>query len=224
MSPNAAVMKTRCLFLLLICNVSFTQTGNKSFVYLQNQRTEKIKKINLKSTYELSYNVDSTEDNFYSYHSWQCFEPGKLRFKPDGIDFAFNAENYQFWKQSGELETTDNWANTYVYDTSAFFPYTSETSGYDIYLTRQTKAGRILFATGVGIVYASLVNAFFIAPLRGLNAGSFNGYSVSRLWQGEMYSGIGICIGLPIMFIFDRRDYYFQNPGKIWDTWKVVEL
>jgi hypothetical protein len=220
-------MKQLSLFLLLICNVSFTQTGNiapAGFVYLQNQRTEKIKKINLKRTFWLSYNVDSSSTNYNSYHSWQTFEPTKARFKPDGLNFYFSDESYQLWQHNNDVETIDEWNKYYDYDTSSFFPYTNSASGHDIYITRQTKAGAALYAAGVGIVYTSLVNAFLIAPLRGLNAGSFNGYSLSRLWQGEFYSGIGLCVGLPIMLIFERKDYYFQHHSGIRDTWKVVEL
>ena len=216
-------MRTVSCILIMAVKISFSQTGaNKSFLYLQNQRTAKIKKINLSSSHYISYNLDSSADYFYSYSAWESFTPENCAFGENGVDFHFSAASYNYWTYSNDVELMDSWNNYYDFDTSTFFPYTNESNGFDIFLSRQSKAGRIFFVTGAGIVYLALVNAFLIAPMRGLNAGSFNGYSTQRLWQGEMYSGFALAVGLPLILIFDHKKYYFQDRTNKHDTWEVV--
>lgn len=214
-------MKLILLFFVLISTFSFAQKTEKSFLYLQNQRTDKIKKINLTSSKFISYSVDVTQDNYNRYLTYDCYSPTTCKFGESEIEFHAEEINYSSWKHEENRDYDDSW-NMLKIDSTMTLPYsTSEET--DIIFSRQSKAGFVLFRVGCGIVYASLVNAFFVAPMRGLNAGSFNGYSTQRLWRGELYSGIGLSIGVPLMFIFDYKDYYFQNPNGVFDTWVVVE-
>jgi hypothetical protein len=55
-------MKATLLFLtMLTALVSLSQT-DKKYLYLENNETGKIKKINLKSTWLLNYHIDTLEE------------------------------------------------------------------------------------------------------------------------------------------------------------------
>jgi len=215
-------MKLFLLFSLFLSSISFSQKPAKKFLYLQNQANDKIKKINLDHSKWLSYTVDSTGDNYYTYYTRDSYSPSDCKFGKDEIEFHFNEVNYSSWLYQENVEYEDSW-NIFCEDSSTILPYTAPTKNIDIYLTRQSKIGSVLFGVGVGIVYSALVNAFFVAPMLGLNNGSFEGYSTSRLLRGEFYSGIGLSIGLPLMYIFDKHDYYFQNSNGVFDEWVIVD-
>jgi len=200
-------MKLFFLLFVLISSISFSQKPEKAFLYLQNQRTDKIKKINLGSSKYITYGFDSTKHNFNSFLNYVCYSPTTCKFNTTEIEFHAEEINFTSWKHEENRDYDDSW-NMFKIDSAMVFPY-STPGKTDLIFSRQSKAGFVLFRVGCGIVYASLVNAFLIAPLTGLNEGSFNGYSTKRLWRGELYSGICLSIGIPLMFIFDYKNYYF---------------
>jgi len=212
-------------FLLFSIN-SIAQT-EKKFLYLQNETTQKIKKINLTSSSSLSYTRDSSDsdNNSFNYLTYTSSNPTLCNFTNAGVDFQYDSRYYfsDYYGDGNDQYHYELWDENSLSDSTINLPYSTATGNIDISLRRQSKLGRVMFGIGGFITYCAILNAVFVSPMVGLNDGSFKGYSFQRLWKGQLYSGAGLTIGVPLLLLFKERIYYFQSFDTDHDNWAVVD-
>lgn len=213
-------MKTLILSLTLLTSLITLSQTEKKYIYLENNNTGKIKKLNLQSTQRLSFNIDTITEDYSSYTTYSSGDILEMNFKTDSVDF--NSDGNFYWSE-GHTENGSVSKSIDVYlDEDVVVPlgyYSSSIA--EIYISRQTKFGAVMFALGGTLAYTAFLNSIFVAPMLGLNDGKFSGYSFSRLWRGELYSAIGLSVGIPLLLIFQEKSYYFQS-FEVDDTWSVV--
>lgn len=214
-------MKTILLSLtLLITLTTFSQT-EKKYIYLENNNTGKIKKLNLNSTRSLDFHIDTLDGAYNSYITYNSGDLDEMNFSNDSVEFSTDGGYY--WSEGSysnvEIVKSIDYFTPEPYIMSLGY-YTSSTA--EVYISRQTKFGAVMFALGGTLAYTAFLNSVFVSPMLGLNDGKFSGYSFSRLWRGELYSAIGLSVGIPLLLIFKEKSYHFQS-FEVDDTWSVVE-
>jgi len=159
-------MKLFLLFSLFLSSISFSQKPAKKFLYLQNQANDKIKKINLDHSKWLSYTVDSTGDNYYTYYTRDSYSPSDCKFGKDEIEFHFNEVNYSSWLYQENVEYEDSW-NIFVKTPAQFFltphrqkhRYLFDAAIQNWFCTFWCRSWNCLFST---------CQCIFVAPMLGL--------------------------------------------------------
>lgn len=197
----------------------FGQDENK-FLYLENNATGKIKKINLERTSHFTFTIDSS---YTSYITYSSNDPEKCIFGQKQVEFNFDdySEDYSTSDDDGYYSFNKTiWLEE---DSSVILNYTNPNPDISISLTHQTKTKFVLFGIGVGISYLAVLNAVWVAPFIGLNNGSFKNYNWQRFWRYELYSACALGVGVPLGLIFKSKEYYFQTAGSLYDTWHVVD-
>ncbi|MBK7130435.1 MAG: hypothetical protein IPM74_10155 [Crocinitomicaceae bacterium] len=207
--------------LISVCAVLpiFGQNESK-FLYLENDATGKIKKINLDHTSNLEFAIDSA---FTSYITYSSDAPEKCLFGEKQVEFIF--DDYS------ESYSTDNDKGYYSFDKSIWLDedsslmlnYTNPNPDISISMFHQTKTKSVFFGIGVGISYLAAINAMWVAPFIGMNNGSFKNYNWQRFWRFELYSACALGVGIPLGLIFQEKEYHFQTAGSYNDTWHVVD-
>ncbi len=214
-------MKATLLILTMLSALLSLSQTDKKYLYLENNETGKIKKINLKSTWLLNYHIDTLEGDYNSYTSYISGDVSAMNFKADSV--YFNSEGSNSWSEENSEKglfgkTTETYLTENIILPMAFYGNTRA----EIYITRQSKSAAIIYFIGGTLAYTAILNSLFVAPLLGLNDGKFSGYSFSRLWRGELYSAIGLSVGIPLVYLFREKAFYFQAFNDQ-ETWSVVE-
>ncbi len=214
-------MKPTLLILtMLTVLVSLSQT-DKKHLYLESNENGKVKKINLKSSWSLNFHIDTLEGDYDSYTTYLSGDVSAMNFKKDTVYFNSYGSFFQIDDNSEKgtvVKTTDVYLSENIVLPLAYYGSTRA----ETYITRQSKFGAVMFGIGGTLAYTAILNAIFVAPMLGLNDGKFAGYSFSRLWRGELYSAIGLSVGIPLVYLFREKSYYFQG-FEDQETWSVVE-
>lgn len=195
------------------------QTSPK-FLYLENTSSGKVKKLNLDRVYYLSYEIDSLGSDYSYNKSYTSYNPENTVFGEKEVVFSYSEYYESYSEETKRFDLYNEKGKYYTSDTVARLPYESA-NDVEIYLTYQTRFRSALFGISTTLACSALFNAVIVAPLIGLNNGSFQGYNFKRLGRGELYSGITLGVSIPMMVIFSFRDYYLQSSYGF-KTWRVV--
>lgn len=212
--------------LLLFCltyTLSFAQTSQR-YLLLENTLKGKTKRLNLEKAAYFTITRDSSDGQTDFSETYTSYTPDECAFGSERVIFKFG--EYSSYENSYGADNSYRYREDYAElaaDSTIQFNYGPENNRIDLYLTYQTKSRRALYSFGVGLFCTSLFSSVVVAPLVGMNNGSFKNYNWSRLWKFELYSGIGLAVSIPVSVLFLEKNYYFQTTSSYYPIWRVVD-
>lgn len=215
-------MRLILLFGFWCFNVALlSQDERKQFLYLENTQNQKVKKINLLRYAYFCISVDSTSDYFERDQTYYSANPSSCIFGKDRVLFSFNDYSEYSYYDDGILRYDSSKDISLPDDSIVGIPYTNQQASTNIYLSYQTPFRLFMHSTGMFLAGVSFFNAVIVAPLIGMNNGSFKDYNWQRFWRYELYSAIGLGLSIPLGICFEERRFYFQSRYEGIPIWRV---